>query len=190
MSLRGMLEALSSLARTGWMLRGVPAVLAEDVARHSFWAAILAYEIGSGLRSRGVEVSAERAAVIALYHDVAESVVGDIAKVSGVSEEEKVSAEIRAVRSLPISEESRGLFMEFESAGTLEARVAKVAEMLATYLKAVSYVERGFDVRDIRDNMLRRIEEALPGIGLDGVGDLCRLVPGLASDLCVESSSD
>ncbi|MCE4624756.1 MAG: HD family hydrolase [Desulfurococcales archaeon] len=170
------LESLSALARTGWMLRGVPHQCAESVAEHSFWSAVLAFEIAVRARSVGVDVDPYGAAAIALFHDVGEAVIGDIAKVSGISEEEKVAAEERAVRSMGLSGEAKGLVGRFNRGEDVEARIAKLAEVLATLLKALSYERRGFDVSDIRDNMLRRVRELA---GELGVLEVVREVSGI-----------
>lgn len=155
------LRGLSSLARTGWMLRGVPHELAEPVASHSFWAAVLAHELALELRRRGARVDPERAALIALYHDMAEARIGDIAKVSGISEAEKERAERAAVESLPVSEESRSLIVEFMDRSSPEAKLAKLGETLATLLRALDYERIGFDVSDIRGNMCRSLRRML-----------------------------
>ncbi|MFN4046079.1 MAG: HD domain-containing protein, partial [Acidilobaceae archaeon] len=78
MKLGEVLAALTSLARTGWMLRGVPHSLAENVAEHLFVSAIIAYEIAVEASKRGLPVNPEKAAAVALVHDLAEALIGDI----------------------------------------------------------------------------------------------------------------
>ena len=176
------LRGLSSLARTGWMLRGVPHELAESVASHSFWASVLAYELALELRRRGAGIDPERTALIALYHDMAEARIGDIAKVSGVSEAEKERAERAAAESLPISEESRSLIIEFMSRSSPEAKLAKLGETLATLLRALDYERIGFDVSDIRDNMCRSLKK----ISRELEEELDVELEGILSNLCPE----
>ena len=164
-SLVEMLEALSSLSRTGWMLRGVPHVLAETVSDHSFWSAVIGYELGVSARRRGVRVNPERVAVIALLHDTAESVIGDIPKTAGISEA-KEEAEARALGSLPLSPEAKSLVREFMEGETVEALFARAAEVAATIVRARVYMGEGFErVGEIADNLaeyLRGITEGMP----------------------------
>ena len=177
------LEAASALARTGWMLRGVPHQLAESVAEHSFWAAVIALELSSIARSLGIDVSPERVASIALVHDLAEALMGDIAKVSGISDAVKEEAERKAIDMLPLSAVARSLMLEFMERRSVEARLAKAAEELATLLRARSYIRVGYDVSDIYNNMCNRVVKMLGEIDkrlvdlvnteLDGLLDRC-----------------
>ena len=172
-NLHEVLEALSSLARTGWMLRGVPSALAESVAEHSFWSAVLAFEISVRARSRGLQVNPYRAAAIALFHDVGESVIGDIPKVAGISRSEKAAAERRAVSSLPLSQEAKALQEEFEDERTVEAIIARISESLATYLRALSYERSGYPVGEIRENMEETVKRLARPLGImDIINDI------------------
>ena len=144
--------ALGSLARSGWMMRGVPAPVAETVADHTVAAALLALEIAWEASRMGLSVSPERAAAIALVHDVAEAWVGDIPKPAGV--EGKEEAELRAVESSRLSPRTVSLYREFASRASLEARIARVAEKLATYTMALNYAARGYRVDDIIESSL------------------------------------
>jgi putative hydrolase of HD superfamily len=158
------------------MLRGVPHCLAESVAEHSFWAAILSLEIASQAKNKGIRVDPLRAAAIALIHDMGESIIGDIAKVYGISIEEKRRAEMEAVKRLPVSGLIQELFEEFEKGSSLESKIARLSEMLATLLKALSYENKGYDVKDIRNNMLRGIRDLAEEIGIT---EIVREVSGL-----------
>ena len=110
----------------------------------------------------GLRVSPEKAAALALVHDVAEAWVGDIPKPAGV--EGKEEAELRAVESSRLSPHTVALYREFASRASLEARIARVAEKLATYTMALNYAARGYRVDDIIESSLsdalREAEEA------------------------------
>jgi len=154
-SLSSALRALNSLARTGWMLRGVPPSQAETVAQHSYTAAVLALELAWEARSRGVEVDPLRASVIALLHDFAEAWVGDIPKPAGL-EAAKLAAEERAIEGeAPLSPLAKSLYREFNESRTREALIARAAELLATHLAATWYAGLGYPVDDILENTLR-----------------------------------
>ena len=178
------IEALSSLARTGWMLRGVPSQQAEAVAEHLFASALLALEIGLRARDDGLEIDPYKAAAIALVHDVGESVIGDIPKTAGI---DKSEAERRAMESLPLHPEALRLFEEFEDKSTLEALVARVAELGATVLRARRYKALGYTrVEEIEESSMRAVEKLLEG----APGPLRRIVRDILSGGPVEPSGD
>jgi putative hydrolase of HD superfamily len=152
-SLGSALRALYSLARTGWMLRGVPPSAAETVAQHSFLSAVLALELAWEASRRGLRVDPLHAAAVALLHDVAEAWVGDIPKPAGL-DEAKEAAEDAAVEAAPLSPLAKGLHREYQERSTPEARLARAAELLATHLAAVWYRSLGYPVDDILANTL------------------------------------
>ncbi|MGC8909404.1 MAG: HD domain-containing protein, partial [Fervidicoccaceae archaeon] len=54
--LNACIEALKSSARTGWMQRGVPPGMAENIASHSFEVAIISLIIAEKAKEYGIEV--------------------------------------------------------------------------------------------------------------------------------------
>ena len=177
-SLREALVALSSLARTGWMLRGVPRELAETVAEHSFMAAVIALELASEASRRGLKVDPFKAASMALIHDMAESIIGDIPKRAGI---DKSGVERSAFMSLPVSATIKSLYEEFEEGKSLEAVIARVAELTATLLKGLEYKRQGYEVDEIIESMREGIRRIASSSGLtwviDFVGRLAGLTP-------------
>jgi len=177
-SLGEVLRGLVNLARTGWMLRGVPPSEAETVASHSYVASVIAFELAVEASRSGVSVDPYRAAVMTMLHDMAESVIGDISRRAGLGEAKR-EAERRAYMSLEVSEEAKRLFREFEEASTVEARVARISELLATYWMAKVYSCRGFPVEEIGESSL---EEARRLAG----SDLTRAVDSILERLEVK----
>lgn len=68
------LYQLKSLPRTGWVDRGIPANEAESVADHSFFTMLLAWVVAHNDNS----LDANRVLQMALVHDAAEAIAGDI----------------------------------------------------------------------------------------------------------------
>ena len=68
------LYRLKSLPRTGWVDRGIPATSAESVADHSYFTMLIAWVVAQGDAS----LDANRVLQLALIHDVAEAIAGDI----------------------------------------------------------------------------------------------------------------
>ena len=155
MKLYEVLTALSSLARTGWMLRGVPHAVAESVSEHLFASALIAYEIALLARKRGIPVEPERAMAIALVHDLAEAVIGDISKRAGLGEE-KERIEREAFESLEVEEGLKDLHREYAKGSSTEAIIARVADNLATYLVATRYMALGYRVDDIAQGSIEK----------------------------------
>ncbi|WP_236943453.1 HD domain-containing protein [Ignicoccus islandicus] len=174
------LWSLACLVRTGWMQRGVPPALGESVALHSFYSAVLAYEIGVRLKKRGLNVNPERAALIALYHDFGEAKLGDIPKWSSDrAKEVKEALEREAIEELKEVLEGWKLSMEYME-GTTEAKVAKVAETLATYFQAEKYVEMGMKrVEEIRESMRESLMKMAEEMG-EPLRELLRDILGSA----------
>ncbi len=152
--------SIKSLARTGWMNRGVPPALAETVAAHTFEVAFLTLLIAKTLVRRGINVDLGKALTIAIIHDIPEALAGDIVKWSkerlrGV---EKLDEE--ALRDLGL-----GLFnellKEFEEKATLEGALVKLADHLATMLEAKRYLRQGYDVSDIAEGSASAIKKLL-----------------------------
>ncbi|MGC9210214.1 MAG: HD domain-containing protein [Acidilobus sp.] len=145
MKLEEIINSSRSLARTGWMLRGVPASIAESVSSHSFAAALIALELAQRLG-----LDPYRSAAIALVHDIAESRIGDIAKVANI-DEAKRSAEATALDSLEVSAVIKGLVREYYDGNSDEALLARAADLAATLLVSRYYRRLGFDVSEIEE---------------------------------------
>ena len=89
-----MARGLKTTPRTGWVHRGVRGP--ESVADHSWRVALMALVGAEG--TSGLDTA--RAVQIALVHDLAEAIVGDIAPGDGVPAEEKHRGEAAAMEQL------------------------------------------------------------------------------------------
>ena len=171
--------------RTGWVRRGVPQP--ESVADHSFRVALFALVASSSSSQSSSSFSssptaaaatteptpprppafdASRAVKIALVHDLAEAIVGDIAPGDNVPKEEKARREAEAMaemrrmlegcsgggsggnssksNNVTIGAEVESLFEEYERGETPEAQLVKDCDKLEMLLQAVEY-EKGAD---------------------------------------------
>uniref|UniRef100_A0A7J3X4S7 5'-deoxynucleotidase n=1 Tax=Thermofilum pendens TaxID=2269 RepID=A0A7J3X4S7_THEPE len=158
-------RALVSLARSGWMLRGVPSPLAETVAEHSFLSAFVCLELAE-------EVGADpgRLVAYALIHDLGEAFVGDITKsFSSRVGELKNHLELGFVESCVESELVRKLYREYAEQQSLESRMARLCNYIATYLVGLEYKRMGFEVDDILESTRKEVEELSKELGVDRV---------------------
>lgn len=68
------LYQLKALPRTGWVDRGIPAQEAETVADHSYFTMLIAWVVAH----EDVSLNGNKVLQLALIHDAAESIAGDI----------------------------------------------------------------------------------------------------------------
>ncbi|HEX2188323.1 MAG TPA: HD domain-containing protein [Longimicrobiaceae bacterium] len=141
---------LKETPRAGWALRGVERP--ESVADHSFRVGLLALVL-----PRGEEppLDRERCLAMALVHDLAESLVGDITPYDGVSTEEKHRREREAMLGFCAmlgDDEVLRLWEEYQAAATPEARFVKDLDKLETVLQAAEYeASRGAELAEFRE---------------------------------------
>lgn len=133
--------------RTGWVLRGV--ARPESVGDHSWGTALLC------LLFAGREgVDADRAVRIALVHDLAEAITGDVAAraspgAQAMSREEKARREDEAMarlsaalaRTAPEAPDVRALWQEYEDTATHAARFVRDMNLVDMVLQALVYEE-------------------------------------------------
>ncbi len=153
------------LARTGWMQSGIPSSMAETVSQHTFLSSLIALDLMRELRRRGRRFSEERVLKMVLLHDIAEGIVGDLPKWTGERvrkgdlEEEALSTEIPQADVLD-------LIREYNEGRKVEAKIAKLADLMATWRMSIYYKELGFRVDDIMRSTERESLELAEELGL------------------------
>lgn len=150
--------------RTGWRDRGIPPIEVESVADHTFRTALIAWL----LAFEDPSLDQNRVLLLALVHDLAESLTGDFPPYessdipagdpaaffnrrqlpSQRQAERKRAAEADAMAQLvamlpPLAAASlRDAWREIEARATPEARFVKGADRLEAYLQSREYAER------------------------------------------------
>lgn len=135
------LQWAKELPRQGFIALGFKRNEADSVAAHSFVTALLAYFLARKLQSEGVQIDTEKVLKMGLFHDIGETIVGDVGTfVKGMAggvfkniEEEGVKA---LVEGLDSREEIIKLVKEYDQRKTLEARVVKAADNLDALAQA------------------------------------------------------
>jgi putative hydrolase of HD superfamily len=141
---------LKTTPRTGWVRRGVPRY--ESVADHSWRVATLSLLLVG--RDDGMDAS--KCIQMALVHDLAECMVGDIAPDDNVSKDDKEKMEHDAMEKIALilgqscpNNEARqlvlDLFQEYERRETKEARAVKDLDLLDMIIQADEY-EQAFGI--------------------------------------------
>jgi putative hydrolase of HD superfamily len=160
---------LKATPRTGWLDRGVPADETESVADHSFRVALLAWLAARLAAAGDPALDVDRVLALALIHDLAEALTGDLppydpaaipvadaaarrAFLDGhhVRDPERTAAKRAAeaaamadlLADLPpsLAASLDRLWTELQWAETAEARFVKQADKLETYLQSREYL--------------------------------------------------
>lgn len=159
-------EALKSTVRTGWMQRGVPPSVGEDIASHSFEAAMISLLISERLSERGIKVDVMKTAALALVHDFPECVVGDLNHIvkKAIGGEVKHKIELEALQESIPEGLIVQLYREYSEKKSMESKIAELSDKLATVMQARRYEKQGYDFEEMISNLEQEIKEMLEGM--------------------------
>ncbi|KAI1897476.1 hypothetical protein AGOR_G00083670 [Albula goreensis] len=130
---------LKRVPRTGWVYRKVKQP--ESVSDHMYRMSMMALTITDR------NINKEKCMKLALVHDMAECIVGDIAPADNISKAEKHRREEEAMKRLTgllregLREEIFDLWNEYEQQSSPEARLVKELDRLEMILQAHEYEE-------------------------------------------------
>ena len=138
------LQWAKELPRQGFIALGFKRNEADYVAAHSWTTAVLVYLLASEMNKNlpaGRQVNVDRAIKMALFHDMAETIVGDVGTfVKGMAKGAFAPIEEEGlkwlVNELPQKKEIIELVEEYMQRKTLEARICKVADNLDALAQA------------------------------------------------------
>eukprot|EP00752_Nemacystus_decipiens_P011902 g10553.t2 len=139
---------LKELKRTGWVHRGVDRP--ESVSDHMYRMAMCSFLITDPKLDRS------RIMKLAVVHDLAEALAGDIAPFQKVSKEEKRRLEEEGLAKIcatigqePIAREIKQLWYEYEDCTSEEARVVKDLDKMEMIVQADDYEKgQGLDLSE------------------------------------------
>jgi len=137
------LQRLKATKRTGWVRKGVSGP--ESIADHMYRMSVMAMIAADGDPS----IDQTKCIKLAIVHDIAEALAGDIAPSDGVSKAEKHRLETTALAEMlgrlgtdrGVSREMRQLWEEYEAGETSEARLLKDMDKVEMILQAHEYEE-------------------------------------------------
>ncbi len=164
-----LLTALRNMPRVGWLQRGVQRAVAESILEHCSAVAAIALHLALLAKNMGIEVDVYRTVTIAVLHDFPEAVVTDIPptlkKLLPPGTKEKVDAagaeEISKLFK-GAENEVKQLLQEFIRCETTEAKIAKIADYIATALTAQNYKQQGYTkVEEILQNCIHKALETI-----------------------------
>lgn len=132
------LSLLKETPRTGWVENEVAGV--ESVSDHMYRMSVLC------MMCPDTSLDRNRMVKIALCHDMAEALVGDISPKMGVPKDVKYAKELAALNQMmdPLAdevhrEEMKALWHEYEAQATPEAKFVRDMDLLEMVLQAVRY---------------------------------------------------
>ncbi|KAL7240548.1 hypothetical protein ACSBR2_006244 [Camellia fascicularis] len=130
---------LKTTKRKGWVNHGIKGP--ESIADHMYRMALMAL-IAGDLPG----VNRERCIKIAIVHDIAEAIVGDITPSDGVPKQEKSRLEQAALNEMCEvlggglrAEEMKELWAEYENNSSIEANLVKDFDKVEMILQALEY---------------------------------------------------
>ncbi|TMX00910.1 hypothetical protein EJD97_025658 [Solanum chilense] len=140
---------LKTTKREGWIRRGVNNP--ESIADHMYRMGVMAL-IAADLPG----VDRDKCVKMAIVHDIAEAIVGDITPADGVPKDEKSRRERAALEDMckllgggSQAKEISDLWMEYEENSSLEAKVVKDFDKVEMILQALEYEnEQGKDLEE------------------------------------------
>ncbi|XP_029041347.1 5'-deoxynucleotidase HDDC2 isoform X1 [Osmia bicornis bicornis] len=144
-----LLGRLKHMKRTGWVIRNIPEP--ETIAGHMYRMAMLSFLVDNKENLDKVKIMQ-----MALIHDLAECIVGDITPHCGVPPEEKHRREDEAMEDICKLLGDKGpmileMFREYEKQESPEARYVKDLDRLDLIMQAYEYEKR--------DNVPGELEE-------------------------------
>lgn len=152
-------EYLKLEKRTGWHKCGIPFEKTESIADHMYRMAIMVCVV------QDESIDKFKAVKMALVHDMAEALVGDITPTCGVSEEEKNRRETEAMQLIrdtlgdnPFGLEAQQLWLEYAADFTKESQFVKDVDKTELYVQVVEY-ENKFGI-----NFQKWLSRARPNI--------------------------
>lgn len=143
LALHSRILMLKSLPRTGWLQRGLTMV--ESIAEHTFGVASLALLVGDEIPG----LDRGRLLSIALLHDMAETLIGDLPvgarRFFGaqVKQQAEYLAMTELLHDLPQSEAYLALWREYADLSSREARLVKQLDRLEMLTQALVYERNG-----------------------------------------------
>ncbi|KAL3690632.1 hypothetical protein R1sor_004283 [Riccia sorocarpa] len=143
-------QRLKTTKRTGWVNHGLKE--SESIADHMYRMAIMALIAADGIPG----VDKDRCVKMAVVHDLAEAIVGDITPSDNVPKEEKSRREREAMDEIcamlgggVAAQEMMELWREYENNATPEAKLVKDFDKIEMILQAHEYEqESGKDLED------------------------------------------
>jgi len=143
---------LKRMPRSGWVYSGIPLTEVESVADHSYMVSLVALILAMQEKQKGKQIDLEKVLIMALTHDLPESVSQDIDR------------RVRKFSPKKYDDFKKDLdkndFKEFMLGESPEAILVKEADRLETILQLNNYVKQGNNKANFSEFYTNFSEEA------------------------------
>lgn len=162
---------LKTQKRTGWVDRGVPLEKTESISDHMYRMSIISMAIPND------KINIDRCVKIAVIHDIAEALVGDITPFGGVSKTEKHRRELITIHYLSsliepynptFAKDILELWLDYEEIRCIEAQYVKDIDKFEMIQQAWDY-EQDYGLK----YDLNEFYKSRSAIKSKEIGDLC-----------------
>jgi 5'-deoxynucleotidase YfbR-like HD superfamily hydrolase len=133
-------QVSKELPRQGFLYSGFKRNEADSVAAHSFSVSLFSYLFAKELEKEGWKIDPEKTLKIALFHDLGETITGDIGTYAkdlarGVFEDVEKNAFGLLIRNMANKKELVTYFEEYQKLRSLESQVVKFADALDAFVQ-------------------------------------------------------
>jgi putative hydrolase of HD superfamily len=143
-------QVSKELPRQGFLYSGFKLNEADSVAAHSYSVSLFTYLLAKELSSCGWDVDPDKALRMALFHDLGESITGDIGTYAkdlarNIFDKVEKRAFGLLVRNMVDKEELVDLFSEYQKLESLESQVVKFADALDAFIQGFNTPSASLD---------------------------------------------
>lgn len=136
------MQRTKDLPRQGYITVGFRADETDTVASHSFCVSILSYMLAKQMKQDGENIDPDKALRIAVFHDTAESVTGDVGtyikKFAGGKIDEVEEKAYKALyKMIDFKDEIIELKEEYDKQETAEAKLVKIVDRIDVFAQAL-----------------------------------------------------
>lgn len=144
------IQVSKELPRQGFLYSGFKRNEADSVAAHSYTVAVFSYLLASELKEDGWQIDPDRVLKIALFHDMGETITGDIGTYAkdlarGVFDKVENQAFKILVRNFKNKKELQGYFEDYQTPTILEAQIVKFVDTLDAFVQGFNTPSADFD---------------------------------------------
>jgi len=151
------LGTLKNIPRVGWLQREIPKDIAETVAEHTFevtfWSLWLTSECTS--------IDRYEILAMAILHDFAESIIGDIPRSAlhnNYLKDIKKNYEMNAGNIIFREDPSLGnIYKKYMDGENIEALIIELADELSTAIQSYRYKKLGYPTDDILEKTIKNV---------------------------------